>query len=215
MMHQSVREESRTPEQHLEQEWQLFQHIEEGATSNLCRTWEATRPVVVVGRNTPLASQVVMEACGEDEVPVIRRFTGGGAVVLGPGCLNYALGLSLVVHPDLTDVTESFRVILGRIAAALPVAGLTTHGATDLALNGRKVSGNAQRRGRRALLHHGTLLYAFDARLAARYLKEPERQPTYRASRRHAEFMGNLPLSRKALEARLKTALEWQPLTGF
>ena len=61
--------------------------------------------------------------------------------------------------------------------------------------DGRKVSGNAQRRGRRALLHHGTLLYDFDPGLAARYLKEPIRRPAYRSGRCHADFIGNLPLS--------------------
>ena len=73
-------------------------------------------------------------------------------------------------------------------------------------LRGRKVSGNAQRRGRRALIHHGTLLYDFDPGLAARYLKEPARQPAYRAARRHAEFIGNLPLSAETIRARLETA---------
>jgi lipoate-protein ligase A len=76
-----------------------------------------------------------------------------------------------------------------------------------LVVDGRKVSGNAQRRGRRALLHHGTLLYAFDPALAERYLREPRRRPPYRATRTHAEFMGNLPLSADALRVRAEAGL--------
>src|SRR5262249_19251502 len=139
-MHQSVRAVRLTPEEHLEQEWQLFQHIEAGTTSKLCRTWEATRTVVVVGRNTSVADQVLLEACREEDVRVIRRVSGGGTVVLGPGCLNYAVALSLVSFPELADVAESFSVILGRIATALRVAGLSSCGGADLVLNGRKVS---------------------------------------------------------------------------
>jgi len=77
-------------------------------------------------------------------------------------------------------------------------------------LNGRKVSGSAQRRGRRALLHHGTLLYDFDPALAVRYLKEPSRQPAYRARRSHGEFLGNLPLTGEEVRARLVAATERQ-----
>lgn len=205
-MYQCVPEEDLTPDEHLEQEWQLFQRIETGAACHLYRTWETTRPVVVVGRSTQVAEHVIQEACDEDDVRVLRRFSGGGAVVLGPGCLNYAVGLSLVSRPDLADVPGSFRVILGQITAALGVAGLSIDGGTDLVLDGRKVSGNAQRRGRRALIHHGTLLYGFDSSLAARYLKEPDRRPAYRAARRHTEFMGHLPLSPDSLRTSLRAA---------
>src|SRR5437867_9133091 len=200
-MHQYGKEEDLTPEVHLEREWQLFQRIESGTTGHLYRTWETAQPVVVVGRSLSIADHVNQEACRKDSVPILRRFSGGGAVVLGPGCLNYALGFSFVSCPGLIDVAASYRTILGRLAETLSVAGLAIGGGTDLVLNGRKVSGNAQRRGRRALIHHGTLLYAFDAGLDARYLKEPRRQPAYRASRGHLEFIGNLPLSRNLLEA--------------
>lgn len=203
-MHQSVCDQDVTAAEHIEAEWQLFQALDAGVIGHLCRTWEATRPVVVVGRNTSIADQVIQDACLRDAVPVLRRFSGGGAVILGPGCVNYAFGVSLVSHPELQDVAVSFRAILQRITAALNVTDLTIAGGTDLTLNGRKVSGNAQRRGRRALIHHGTLLYAFDSSFADRYLRHPRRQPAYRAGRRHTDFIGNLPLSRDVLEARLE-----------
>lgn len=209
-MHQSVRDQGITATDHLESEWQLFQAFDTGATGHLCRTWETARPAVVVGRNTSIADQVIQEACLRDAVPVLRRFSGGGAVILGPGCLNYALAVSLVSYPAFEDVAVSFSTILQHIVAALHVTNLTVAGGTDLALNGRKVSGNAQRRGRHALLHHGTLLYAFDASLAARYLRDPLRQPAYRVGRPHTDFLGNLPLSREAIENGLRAA--WGPL---
>jgi lipoate-protein ligase A len=205
-MHQSVHDQHLTAADHLEAEWQLFQAFEAGATGHLYRTWETARPVVVVGRNASIGDQTLQHVCGRDGVPVLRRCSGGGAVILGPGCLNYALGVSLVSHPAWEDVAVSFSTILEQVAAVLNVPNLTVAGGTDLALNGRKVSGNAQRRGRRALLHHGTLLYAFDASLASRYLTDPDRQPAYRAARPHTDFLGNLPLSREAIEDGLRAA---------
>jgi lipoate---protein ligase len=146
------------------------------------------------------------DACRADGIPVLARDSGGGTVVLGAGCLNYALAVSLVSRPALVDVTASFRIVLETIASALGVPGLVRCG-TDLALDGRKVGGSAQRRGRRALLHHGTLLFAFDAALATRYLREPDRQPAYRQRRCHEAFLTNLPLAETELRTRLECAL--------
>jgi lipoate-protein ligase A len=206
IMYQNTDETSRDVQEHLARDWAMFQSVEAGASESLCRSWQTTRPVVVVGRSSRIAADVVLDACREDRVPVLRRFSGGGAVVLGPGCLNYAVALSLVSRPELRHVRASFQFILGRIAAALDIPDLSIAGGTDLALATRKVSGNAQRRGRRALLHHGTLLYGFDPRLAVRYLREPARRPPYRSGRDHPEFLGTLPLSAEVIRARLEAA---------
>jgi lipoate-protein ligase A len=205
-MHDNIEESGLDPEEQLACEWAVFQSVETGASGDFCQCWHATRPIVVVGRNGRIADDVILDTCRMDGVRVLRRFSGGGAIVLAPGCLSYAVVLSLVSWPELTDVAASFRFILQRIVAALDVPGLSIAGGTDLVLGDRKVSGNAQRRGRRALIHHGTLLYGFDPRLATRYLKEPARQPAYRAVRSHEDFIANLPLSAATIRARLETA---------
>ena len=204
-MHQRGDQPDLTPEEQLAEDWRLFQAVEAGTSNYLCRTWETARPVVVVGRNGSVAEQVIESACLDDGVPVVRRFSGGGTVVLGQGCLNYTVVLPIAARPEFADVAASFRILLDDVAAALGIAGVSVSGGSDLALEGRKVSGNAQRRGRRALIHHGTLLYDFDPRVATRYLTEPARRPVYRAARSHDEFMGNIPLSAGAIRSRLET----------
>jgi lipoate---protein ligase len=206
IMHQNAHKAALSPREHLAREWAQFQAVESGESNGVSMYWEADRSVVVVGRNSSASDHVIPEACEAEGVEVLRRFSGGGAVVLGPGCLNYAVALSLDSNPQLIDVAASFRCLLGRMVTALGVRGLSIDGHADIALDGRKVSGNAQRRGRRAVLHHGTLLYDFDPRLASWYLKEPVRQPPYRGARSHAEFMGNIPLDSKMLRARLEIA---------
>jgi lipoate-protein ligase A len=188
----------------LAAEWSLFLSGEAGNPAETLRIWQTSTPTVVLGRSPRAPDDIVENACRADRVPVVRRLTGGGAVVLGPGCLNYAVVLSLSDRPLLANVGESFEWILRRITSALDVRDLAVAGQTDLALAGRKVSGNAQRRGRRMLLHHGTLLHAFDASLASRYLEEPARQPAYRASRPHRDFLTNLPLSSAEIISRLR-----------
>jgi lipoate-protein ligase A len=102
---------------------------------------------------------------------------------------------------QLRDVTASYRWILGRVAHALKsVADAQPVGVSDLAVSGRKVSGNSQQRKARHVLHHGTLLYAFDATRLEHYLNTPEREPAYRAGRPHGEFVTNLPADADALK---------------
>jgi lipoate---protein ligase len=208
MMHQNLAESSLEAEKQLACDWTTFQSVETAAGGTVCRVWQARRPVVVLGRHGRVSEDVIEDHCRVDAVPVLRRASGGGTVVLGPGCLNYTVALSLDSHPHLANVANGFLFILRGLIEALDVPGLSVDGGSDLVWCGRKVSGNAQRRGRRALLHHGTLLYDFDSGLAARYLKEPLRRPAYRGSRRHGEFIGNLPLSAETIRVRLDAA--WQ-----
>lgn len=164
------------------------------------RFWECSQPVVVVGRGGRVEEQVRMEACEADGVDVLRRSSGGGAVVLAPGCLNYSLLFSLERRPRWHNVRQSVREILSRMTESL---GAEVCDPSDLAWQGKKVSGNSQRRTARVLLHHGTLLYDFDPALASRYLLEPNRQPEYRRGRTHAQFLGNLPFSAQDIQNRV------------
>jgi lipoate-protein ligase A len=205
-MPQNAEQIDRDPGRQLAADWELFQAVELGIAEVRWRCWESPAPVVVIGRHGAPAADIFQERCSADRVPVLRRFSGGGAVVLGPGCVNFAVVFSLGSRPEFVDVEQSFAIILDAIASALDVPGLARADRADLAVAGRKVSGNAQRRGRRALIHHGTLLYDFDPQLAARYLREPGRQPAYRARRPHAEFIGNLPLGADTVRARLERA---------
>ncbi len=159
------------------------------------RFWESARPVVVLGRSGRVDRDVDAAACARADVPVLRRVSGGGAVVLGPGCLNFSLILSLNARPALRDVETSLRIVLSTLARALPVEGLHVEPPADLCWRGDKVSGHAQYRTRDALLHHGTILYDMDLALMSALLTEPVRQPAYRARRSHAAFVRNLPLT--------------------
>jgi lipoate---protein ligase len=183
----------------------LLLEAEAGRGGEVLRVWEWPDLAVVLGSGCRLMEDVDEAACAADGVPVLRRSSGGGTVLLGPGCLLYTLVLDQEREPALTQIQSSYRHILGRVAAALG-GEAAQEGISDLAVGGRKFSGNAQQRKRRHLLHHGTLLYAFDLGRVGRYLRPPPRPPEYRAGRAHAEFLLNLPLSATELKRRLRAA---------
>jgi lipoate-protein ligase A len=102
--------------------------------------------------------------------------------------------------------------MLEPLCAALCAAGrpVVRRGSSDLAIavDGleRKVSGNALRVRRHAVLYHGTLLDSFDLPLVAQVLRHPPREPGYRAGRGHGDFLANLEMGRPALEATVRAA---------
>ena len=81
---------------------------------------------------------------------------------------------------------------------------ISVSGHTDLALDGRKFSGNSQRRKKNFLLFHGTFLLNFNLALVGEFLRMPSLQPDYRAGRSHDEFLTNLNLSADTVKAALK-----------
>jgi lipoate-protein ligase A len=178
------------------------------------RFWESAVPFVVLGRSLRLGEEVDLEAAGRAGVPVLRRVSGGGTVVIGPGSLNFTIVLSLNRHPEHRDIRRSMQAIVTAIANALPVDGLHLAGTSDLLWHDWKVSGHAQRRSRDGLLHHGTLLYGLDLPLMARVLKEPPRQPEHRANRTHLDFTRNLPLDASTMKDALARAWNATPVDG-
>lgn len=175
----------------------------EAGGPEVLRIWETQAHAIVVGAAGKLSHEVDENACASDGVPIYRRSTGGGAVLIGPGCLHFSLILRLDRHPALGDLHASYRHILGRFAQAFSAS---VDGISDLTIGMRKISGNAQQRKRTHLLHHGTLLYAFDVGLIERYLKSPPRAPDYRAGRSHADFVTNVSLPRERLVEIVKEA---------
>ncbi len=167
----------------------------------MVRFWEPRDYAVVLGASRRLRDDVQIGACRADGVPILRRSSGGGTVVIGPGALNVAVVLPETAAPGLSAVVAAQSYVVGRIAESIRRAGppVTVLGHGDLAIGDRKCGGSAQRRLKRWFLVHCSILYRFPIERIARYLAIPERQPAYRQGRAHHEFVTNLDLSRQAL----------------
>lgn len=198
---------------HLACDEVMLRHAEADRIGECLRIYEVTSPALVLGVACRWQGDARVEACREAGVPILRRASGGGAVLLADGCLNYSLILDTESRPELRGVRESYRWILGRLIGALAARGLHCGqaGLSDLTWNGRKVGGSAQKRLRRMLLHHGTLLYAFDVDRVERFLREPGSSPDYRAGRRHTDFIADLPLDQADVARAVRDAFSVQP----
>jgi len=200
-----------TPAENLAFDEALLDGAESGAGGESLRFWESADYFVVVGYANRIASEVNVPACEAEGVPIHRRCSGGGTVLQGPGCLNYALVLRALEGTPLASIPGANGHIMERNRAAVErLLGRPVHvqGHTDLTLEGRKFSGNSQRRRRRFLLFHGTFLLGFDLLRLERLLAMPTREPDYRGGRSHREFITTLGLGAGDLKAALQAT--WQ-----
>lgn len=184
-----------SPEENLACDEALLEACEAGFGEETLRFWEPRQTFAVLGYSNKVETELKKEACHRDGVPILRRISGGGTVLQGPGCLNYALILEIKNNPELSTVTRANCFIMNRNKEALArllKKEVTVEGHTDLAMNGLKFSGNSQRRKRRFLLFHGTFLLRFDFGTIERYLSMPSQAPAYRKDLPHTAFLINL-----------------------
>lgn len=198
------------PAANLALDEQLLDAAETGRAADTLRLWESPALFVVLGVAQKVRDHINVEACENDGVPILRRCSAGGCVLQGPGCLNYSLVLSQTGHPDIAHLRRSYDHICGRLCDALQRRGVAARheGVSDLAVDGLKISGSAQKRRKHFILHHGTLLYDMDSDLMERYLLEPNDRPDYRGARNHRGFVAKVPLSRPALSQAVREAFD-------
>lgn len=199
-----------TPVENVALDEALLDAAEARESGEVLRLWEPAEHFVVAGRSSNLEAEIDLDACRRERIPVIRRSSGGAAIVAGPGCLMYGVVLSYERTPSLRMLDQAHAHVLGIVASALRTFGIGAmhEGLSDLVWNDRKISGNSLRCKRDHLLYHGTLLYGFDIGRISRFLRMPPRQPEYRACREHAEFVANLPGSSTDLRHALIAAFQ-------
>lgn len=117
------------------------------------------RSSVVIGKHQIAHREADTEYITKNDIPVIRRISGGGAVYHDPGNLNF----SFIIQSSGGKQVD-FRKYLLPVMDFLDSLGVKAsfEGKNDLKVNGLKVSGNAEHVFHNRVLHHGTLLFDTD-----------------------------------------------------
>ena len=195
----------------------LLDACEENHSDEIFRFWSPQNYFVVVGYANKIDLEVNRDECAKANVPILRRCSGGGTVLQGPGCINYSVILKIT--EELQGIPQTNTYVMERNRQGIEkLLGRPVYirGHTDLATNDLKFSGNAQRRKKNYLIFHGTFLLDFDLPLIEKLLRFPSKQPDYRKDRPHQAFLTNLHLSEEDIKASLREKWEAnEPLTAL
>ena len=134
------------------------------------------KPCALVGRFQTIENELNLEYCAQNKIPVNRRPTGGGAIIMGENQLGVALAI-----PGKTD--ESYASVRERMAQFSQgiISGLSTLGIevefrrkNDLEVNGKKIAGlGLHKTATGGLLFHASLLVDLDVSYMLNVLRTP------------------------------------------
>jgi len=134
---------------------------------------------VIVGKHQNTIAEINQRFAGENNIPVIRRISGGGTVYHDLGNINFTLITSEPLRERLID----FRKFTTPILNFLQGLGIDAsyEGKNNLTINGKKFSGNSAHIFKNRVMHHGTLLFSSELDILEKIIRPEQFQIEDRA----------------------------------
>ena len=147
----------------------LLMHSVDHATPIL-RIYGWQPPCVSIGYFQSMEEEVDVLKCGSMGVDVVRRITGGGAVLH-----EFELTYTFISKTYPSNIMKSYETICRPVVLCLKKLGYDANyiPLNDIVVDNKKVSGNAQTRKNSTLLQHGTILLSVDVEKMYSMLKVP------------------------------------------
>jgi lipoate-protein ligase A len=157
---------------------------------NWCLINRGSPSAIVMGISGKPELLIQREQMEKAPLPLIRRFSGGGTVVVDEATLF----VTFICNDDTVEVCGCPQKILhwtGQLYAPLFQQHPFSVKENDYAIGERKCGGNAQYLCKERWLHHTSFLWNY-AEEKMHYLKMPPRMPSYRQGRPHSDFLCRL-----------------------
>ncbi len=128
-------------------------------SEDIVMIWRS-RPSIITGKHQNTLAEINLPYVMKNNIPVIRRLSGGGTVFHDPGNINF----TFIQQGDKNKMMVDFKKQTEPVLQFLASLGLDARfqGKNDLRINGKKISGNAEHVFKNRVLHHGTLLFDAD-----------------------------------------------------
>ncbi|HLS06326.1 MAG TPA: lipoate--protein ligase [Bacillota bacterium] len=114
------------------------------------------KPSIIIGRNQNTIEEINTKYVEANNIKVVRRLSGGGAVYHDEGNLNFSF-----ITKDDGESFHNFEKFTKPVVEALNKSGVPAklEGRNDLLVEGRKFSGNAQYATKGRMFSHGTIMF--------------------------------------------------------
>jgi lipoate-protein ligase A len=147
------------------------------------------KPSVIIGKHQSAHREINTRFVTENNIPVIRRISGGGTVFHDKGNLNFTF-----IRQSEAGKQIDFRKYTKPVIDFLYSLGVEAkfEGKNDLKTDGLKISGNAEHVHRNRVLHHGTLLFSTSLEIMRNVLRKDTSHYTSRAVQSNPSPVMNL-----------------------
>ena len=154
--------------------------------------WNPKHTIIVLGRSNKIDQSLNIENVKMDCIPVYKRPSGGEAVVLTSKTLVIALKFETSKNSNIYKYFNKINEEIVGVLKKMGVKNIQLNGISDISLNSKKILGSSMYFSRDILFYHAILNVNESVDTISRYLKHPEREPNYRKSRTHNEFVTSL-----------------------
>lgn len=150
----------------------LLEKLENGNLRPTLRIWYRENPSVPFGRFQSFEDEVEVDYAKENNIEIVRRITGGGAMFAEPeNVITYSIYIPKEDVPD--DVEESYKELDSFAVDTLNDLGVEAsyEPLNDIEHDEGKLGGAAQLRRQNAVLHHTTMSYDLDTEKMLKVLR--------------------------------------------
>ena len=148
-------------------------------------------PAVSLGSGQKPEEEVNLDFCRENKIDVVRRPSGGGAI-LHEDEITYSFTSRILDHPAFKDLLSSYYIIVEGLMEGLKKIGVNAEvrggkgsgperyipcfalsSRHDLVVKDKKIIGSAQRRKKNAFMQHGSIPISYNPQLVTGVFQNP------------------------------------------
>lgn len=152
-----IESESFDPHFNLALEQYVFDNLDKN--ENYFMLWQNDN-AIIVGKHQNTVAEINAEYTKENNIKVVRRLSGGGAVYHDLGNLNFTFIVSAGGGYEQFNFSDFCKPII-ELLNSLGVNAVL-NGRNDMSIEGKKFSGNSQYAKRGRIMHHGTIMFDSD-----------------------------------------------------
>lgn len=187
------------------------------------QVWIPKDHLIVLGNSQDPEIELNVDSVVKDQIPVYKRMSGGGTVLLSNGCICIGLRFRKSKELGIHDYFLHGSGLIQKVVRSELDIELTQRGISDLVYEDKKISGCAMYMPKDFVLYLVSILVDPDFDEIQKYLAHPSKEPDYRGQRTHRNFLTSLAIAsgktiessklvkafEKSIEEKMTDSLDW------